>query len=130
MPPATVISKGKGKKAKKAAPTRLPKGIKGTENDPALLKEPYKDVVSHITKEENVWSWPARAEGKWRLDPNPEDYITVTTTEYIKEAGIVYFKYVFNQKGADGVFKMVAKSGNLELKHIPKWFDVISLEAA
>ena len=54
MPPATVISKGKGK-AKKVVPTRLPKGIKGTENDPALLKEPYKKVVSYITKPNNVW---------------------------------------------------------------------------
>ena len=33
MPPAKVISKAAGKKA---APTRLPKGIKGTEDDPML----------------------------------------------------------------------------------------------
>ena len=36
MPPAKVINKKAGKKAKKMVPARLPKGIKGTENDPAL----------------------------------------------------------------------------------------------
>lgn len=123
MPPAKVINKKAGKKAKKMVPARLPKGIKGTENDPAL--QPFLKIVQYITVEKNVWAWPARVKSKWILDPNPEDYITVTTTSYDKKEGIVHFSYVFDEKNRDGILKPVPKTGNMALKHIPKWHKVI-----
>jgi hypothetical protein len=123
MPPAKVINKKAGKKAKKVVPARLPKGIKGTEHDPAL--KPFLKIVEHITVEKNVWAWPARVTSKWILDPNPEDYISVTTTSYDKKEGIVHFSYVFDEKNKDGILKPVPKTGNMALKHIPKWYKVI-----
>ena len=81
--------------------------------------------MQHITVEKNVWAWPARVKSKWILDPNPEDYITVTTTSYDKKEGIVHFSYVFDEKNKDGTFKPVPKTGNIALKHIPNWHTVI-----
>ena len=45
MPPAKVITKKVGKKAKKVVPARLSKGIKGTEDDPALQDPTYMEIV-------------------------------------------------------------------------------------
>ena len=51
-----------------------------------MLQNPtFLKIVEHITVVKNVWSWPARAQGKWRLNPDLADYLKVTTTEYDKK---------------------------------------------
>ena len=106
---------------------KLAAGLRGTEFDPAVTPTPQcKKILFHITGLGAVWEWPARSEGKWRLDPAPEDWITVVTTKYDRLEGRVFFDYNWDVMEA-GTKKTVIKHGNIDLKDIPKWEPVIDV---
>ena len=76
MPPATILkAPPKTRAAKKRAVPKLARGVKGTEDDPALRSPEYLLLMLHITVAKNVWLFPARGRNaKAIADPAAEDW--------------------------------------------------------
>ena len=73
MAPKKQIKKSGLPKVKKSSGLSS-RRIRGTENDPILQTEQFKKIVSFITVKGHIWSWPARTEPKWKLDPDVDDF--------------------------------------------------------
>ena len=128
MPPATILKappSTRAKKQKKKA--KLARGVKGTEDDPALQTEEYKALLAHITVVENVWHFPARGRNAAAIaDPDAADWCKVKTEFYDKAKGEVRFKYHWNQDSRSS--QTVMKYGVFHLKDMCRWSHVVDID--